>query len=216
MRGGLNVVVADENWLVRLGVASLLSDDEQFGEIVDVGSGAAALAAVHDHDAHVLITDTHLPDGSGIELCRQTCRDSPHTQVLFLTSYSDQPTVVAAMLAGARGYVLKNKDPRQLLADIKTVAWGGSVLDAAVSDLVLGWMRRAAAAGRSADHITESERRILPLIAKGKTNREIAAELYLSEHTVKTYISALLKKLQLARRSEAAAYVARLEHVHTY
>jgi two-component system, NarL family, response regulator DevR len=214
MKGGLKVVLMDENCLVRLGVASLLRDDEQFGQVVDVGTGAAGLVAIRTSETHVAVTDVHLPDMNGTDLCRQIRQEFPHTQVLFLTSCRDESTVIAAMLAGAHGYVLKSTDPMQLLADIKTVAWGGSVLDAAVSDTMMGWMRRAAAAGRCGDQMTDNERRILPRIAQGKTNKEIADELYLSEHTVKTYVSGLLKKLQLTRRAEVAAYVARLEHAH--
>ena len=139
----------------------------------------------------------------------------PDTHVLFLTKVCDEDIVVSALLAGAHGYVLKSSDPAQLLTHIRTVACGGSVLDAAANEIVVDWMRRAALVPHSADRITEHERRILPLIAEGKTNREIAAALYLSEHTIKSYVSALLKKLQLARRAEAAAYVARLEHAQS-
>jgi two-component system response regulator DevR len=211
MRGGLDVVVADEDWLVRLGLISLLSADERFGHVVEVGTAASALAAVHEIDPTLLITDVRLPDGSGIDLCRQVRAQHPETQVLCLTGCCDEDLVIGAMLAGARGYLLKNNDPERLLANVKTVALGGSVFDAPGSDLVLRWMRRAAVSPRCADRINEHERKILSLIAEGKTNREIAAHLYLSEHTVKTYVSGVLKKLQLGRRAEAAAYVARQE-----
>jgi DNA-binding NarL/FixJ family response regulator len=128
----------------------------------------------------------------------------------MLTSFSDEDAVIASILAGASGYVLKQSQPERLIAAVETAAAGGSLLDPAVSDTVLQWMRGAAASiGRPADRLSDQERKILPLIAEGKTNRQIAAELYLSEHTVKTYVSGLLKKLQLARRAEAAAYIAR-------
>ena len=214
MKGGLNVVLADENWLVRLGVTSLLSNDEQFGQIIDVGSGSAVVSALQKHEVHVLITDTDLPDISGIELCRQTRRDYPNPQVLFFEATGS--TDGGDGHAGGRTRLCSQEQRSASVAGRhQDGCLGWPVLDAAVSDIVLDWMRRAATSGRSADRITDNERRILPLIAQGKTNREIAAELYLSEHAVKTYISALLKKLQLARRSEAAAYVARLEHVHS-
>jgi DNA-binding NarL/FixJ family response regulator len=209
----IKVLVVDENWLVRLGLSSLLSEDGQFGQILESDSVAGALAVVQQYAPDVVICDVHLPDGSGIDMCSQIRRANPLTHVMFLTTCCHEDLVISAMLAGASGYILKNNDPERLRADVLTVAAGGSVLDGLVSDIVLQWMRRAAESGRGADRITEHERKILPLIAQGKTNRQIAAELYLSEHTIKTYVSALLKKLQLARRSEAAAYIARQEQL---
>jgi DNA-binding NarL/FixJ family response regulator len=154
--------------------------------------------------------DVRLPDGSGIEACRQIRSKNPATRVLILTTYCDEDVLIQALLAGANGYLLKQTEPDRLIAAVQTVAAGGAVLDAVVTEAFLHWMRTAAATpGRKRDNLSDHERKILPLIAQGMTNRQIAAELYLSEHTIKTYVSGLLKKLQLARRAEAAAYIAR-------
>lgn len=209
---GTSVLVVDDNWLVRLGLTNLLNGDPKFGQVIDADNAASAIAAARQQAPDLVVMDTQLPDKSGIEACRQIRCENPKTRVMFLTNCQDEDVVIAAMLAGATGYLLKNNDPERLLTAVLTVAAGGSVLDAAVSELVFRWMRRAAASpGRGSDRMSEHERKILPLLAQGKTNRQIAAELYLSEHTIKTYVSALLKKLQVGRRVEAAAYIARRE-----
>lgn len=207
----IRVLVVDDNWLVRLGLVNLFDGDARFGQVIDTDTAAGAIAAAQRYTPDVVVADVQLPDGSAVEACRQIREENPGTRVLFLATSCDEDSIIPAMLAGATGFVLKSSDPERLLASVVTVASGGSVLDGAVSDVVLQWMRRAAATSSARDRISEHERRILPLIAQGKTNRQIAAELYLSEHTIKTYVSALLKKLQLGRRSEAAAYIARLE-----
>ena len=209
--GLISLLVVDDHWLVRLGLTNLFSNLRRFALVADASTVADALVAAREHRPDVVIMDVRLPDGSGIEACRQIRSDHPATRVIMLTSFSDEEAVIAAILAGASGYLLKHSEPERLVAAVETAAAGGSLLDPAVSDTVVAWMRGAAASGAGAqgDHLSEQERKILPLIAEGKTNRQIAAELYLSEHTVKTYVSSLLKKLQLARRAEAAAYIAR-------
>ncbi len=207
--GLIRVVVVDDHWLVRLGLTNLFSNLRHFALVAEASTSAGAIAAARTHVPDVVIMDVRLPDGSGIEACRQIRSDNPNTRVIMLTSFSDEDAVIAAILAGASGYLLKQSEPERLIAAVETAAAGGSLLDPAVSDTVLQWMRGAANASHSGDKLSEQERKILPLIAEGKTNRQIAAELYLSEHTVKTYVSSLLKKLQLARRAEAAAYIAR-------
>jgi DNA-binding NarL/FixJ family response regulator len=208
--GLISILIVDDHWLVRLGLTNLFTNLRRFALVADANTAAGAVQAARTHSPDVVIMDVRLPDGSGIEACRQIRSDNPNTRVIMLTSFSDEDAVIAAILAGASGYMLKQSEPERLIAAVETAAAGGSLLDPAVSDTVLHWMRGAAAtAGRSADRLSEQERKILPLIAEGKTNRQIAAQLYLSEHTVKTYVSGLLKKLQLARRAEAAAYIAR-------
>jgi two-component system response regulator DevR len=206
----ISIMVVDDHWLVRLGLTNLFSGLRRFALVAEASTAADAIAAARVHTPDIVIMDVRLPDGSGIEACRQIRSDHPETHVIMLTSFSDEDAVIAAILAGASGYLLKQSEPERLIAAVETAAAGGSLLDPAVSDTVLGWMRGAAATGaRGGDRLSEQERKILPLIAEGKTNRQIARELYLSEHTVKTYVSNLLKKLQLARRAEAAAYIAR-------
>jgi DNA-binding NarL/FixJ family response regulator len=135
----------------------------------------------------------------------------------MLTSFSDEEAVIAALFAGAAGYLIKDTEPAKLIEAIETVARGGSLLDSSSTQALLSWMRRgeASAAPDPLAGLTLQERRILPLIAEGKVNREIAAELSLSEHTVKTYISNVLQKLHMTRRSELAAFVSRLEAPHS-
>jgi two-component system, NarL family, response regulator DevR len=207
--GLIRVVVVDDHWLVRLGLANLLGNLRHFALVGQASTAAGAIEAARTYAPDVVIMDVRLPDDSGIEACRQIRSDNPDTRVIMLTSFSDEEAVIAAILAGASGYLLKQSEPERLIAAVETAAAGGSLLDPAVSDTVVHWMRGAASASHSGDKLSEQERKILPLIAEGKTNRQIAHELYLSEHTIKTYVSSLLKKLQLVRRAEAAAYIAR-------
>lgn len=211
--GLISILVVDDHWLVRLGLTNLFGNLRQFSVIDAVATAADAIVAACTHSPNVVIMDVRLPDASGVEACRQIRSDNPQTRVVMLTSFSDEEAVISAILAGASGYLLKQSDPERLIAAVETAAAGGSLLDPAVSETVLHWMRGAASTAQTGDRLSEQERKILPLIAEGKTNRQIAAALYLSEHTVKTYVSSLLKKLQLARRAEAAAYIARQQQV---
>jgi two-component system, NarL family, response regulator DevR len=209
-RGGISILVVDDDWLVRLGLTNLFAAAPQFGQVHETNTASGAVAAAANTAPDVVIMDVRLPDGSGIEACRQIRSKHPATRVMILTTYCDEEMLIQALLAGANGYLLKQTEPERLIAAVQTVAAGGAVLDAVVTDAFLHWMRSAAAIpGRARDGLSDHERKILPLIAQGKTNRQIAAELYLSEHTIKTYVSGLLKKLQLGRRAEAAAYIAR-------
>jgi two-component system response regulator DevR len=210
MKDGLiRLLVVDDHWLVRLGLTSLFANLRHFGVVAEADTAASAISAAREHKPDVVIMDVRLPDASGVDACRQIRSENPITRVVMLTSFADEDAVVAAILAGASGYLLKQSDPERLITAVETAAAGGSLLDPAVTDTVLRWMRGTASGGDSHSRLSEQERKILPLIAEGKTNREIGAELFLSEHTVKTYVSSLLKKLQLARRAEAAAYIAR-------
>jgi len=211
--GVISILVVDDHWLVRLGLTNLFSNLRQFSLVAAVATAGDAIVAARTHSPNVVIMDVRLPDASGVEACRQIRSEHPGTRVVMLTSFGDEDAVISAILAGASGYLLKESDPARLLAAVETAAAGGSLLDPAVSDTVLHWMRGAASTAQNGDRLSEQERKILPMIAEGKTNRQIAAALYLSEHTVKTYVSSLLKKLQLARRAEAAAYIARQQQV---
>jgi DNA-binding NarL/FixJ family response regulator len=155
--------------------------------------------------------DVRLPDGSGIEACREIRALLPATRVVILTSYPDEEAVLSAIVAGASGYLLKQIRARDLVSAIESVAAGGSLLDPAVTEKVLERVRRIATGTDKDDlaQLTLQERKILALVAEGKTNREIAAEVFLSDKTVKNYVSSILSKLDLQRRAQAAAYVAR-------
>ncbi|MDQ3809333.1 MAG: response regulator transcription factor [Chloroflexota bacterium] len=207
----IRVQVVDDNWLVRLGLTTLFNNLPRFKVVAEANTAAGAVSTAREKKPDVVIMDVRLPDGSGVDACRQIRSGAPTTRVVMLTSFADEDAVVAAILAGASGYLLKQSQPERLIAAVETAAAGGSLLEPAIADTVLRWMRGTANRGDASSRLSDQERRILPLIAEGKTNREIGATLYLSEHTVKTYVSSLLKKLQLARRAEAAAYIARLQ-----
>jgi len=205
------VMLVDDHDIVRDGIRALL---DRAGDVVVCAEAATMRQAVNQADRSlpdVIIMDVRLPDGSGVEACREIRSERPRTRVLMLTSYSDEDAVVASIMAGAAGYLLKQTDPERLVEAAEIVADGGSLLDPAVTQTVLQWMRRLGAQAPSDPLIglSDQERKILPLLAEGKTNREIASQLYLSEHTVKTYVSNILQKLHLSRRAEAAAFIAR-------
>lgn len=159
----------------------------------------------------VVIMDVRLPDGSGVEACREIRQENPDTKVIMLTSYADDEAVFASILAGAAGYLLKQTRGQALAEAIEAVAHGGSLLDPAVTQKVLERVRSLG--GRRPDDslasLSDQEQKILLLIAEGKTNKEIAEEIFLSDKTVKNYVSSILSKLNLRRRAEAAAFIAR-------
>jgi DNA-binding NarL/FixJ family response regulator len=161
----------------------------------------------------VVVMDVRLPDGSGVEACREIRESRPETKVLILTSYADDDAVFASILAGASGYVLKQTRGAAVADAIEAVARGESLLDPGVTQKVMERMRSANARKEAdpLDALNEQEHKILSLIAEGKTNKEIAAEVFLSDKTVKNYVSSILTKLNLRRRSEAAAFIARRE-----
>jgi two-component system, NarL family, response regulator DevR len=208
----VKLMLVDDHRVVRMGLASLLGTQEQFCLVGEAGTVAEAVAEARRCQPDVILMDLRLPDGSGVEACRQIRSDLPNTRVLMLTSYADDEAVVSSIVAGASGYFLKQSDPDGLVEAVATVARGGSLIDPVVTRAVVGWMQRQSpqpAQSSPMEGLSEQERKILPLIAEGKTNREIASQLFLSEHTVKTYVSNILRKLNLTRRSEAAAFIAR-------
>ena len=159
----------------------------------------------------IVIMDVRLPDGSGIEACREIRAERPETRVIMLTSYPDEEAVLSAIIAGASGYLLKQIRGRDLVAAMEAVSRGESLLDPAVTEKVLERVRRVAN-GTAPDELAEltaQERKILMLVAEGKTNKEIASEVFLSDKTVKNYVSSILAKLNLQRRAQAAAFVAK-------
>ncbi|MQB02361.1 MAG: response regulator, partial [Actinobacteria bacterium] len=159
----------------------------------------------------VVVMDVRLPDGTGVEACREIRAELPETRMIMLTSYADEEAVMASILAGASAYLLKQTRGQQLAEAVEAVARGDSLLDPQVTMRVLEQVRSIAngTAGDKQSQLTENENKILKLIAEGKTNKEIAAEVFLSDKTVKNYVSSILSKLNMRRRSEAAAYIAR-------
>ena len=170
---------------------------------------AESVAAARQSQPDVVVMDIRLPDGSGVEACREIRDELPQTRVIMLTSYADEEALYGSIMAGASGYLLKQTRGQTLAEAIERVARGESLLDPAVTDKVLERMRQLAR-GESDELATLSpqERNILAQIAEGKTNKEIAQSVFLSDKTVKNYVSSILSKLNLRRRSEAAAFIA--------
>ena len=209
--GSIKLLLVDDHTIVRLGLTALFGTVARFVVVGQADSAAAAVTEARRCRPDVVVLDVRLPDGSGIEACREIRSEFPATRVIMLTSYADDDAVIASILAGAAGYLLKQVAPERLVEAIETVAQGGSLLDPVATAVVLDRIRRSAAPdGQAAPTgLSEQEETILQLIADGKTNREIAGHLCLSEHTVKTYVSKILQKLQLRRRAKAAAFIAR-------
>jgi DNA-binding NarL/FixJ family response regulator len=172
---------------------------------------AEALVRIPSTKPRVAILDVRLPDGSGIEVCREVRSRYPEIVCLMLTSYADDEALFAAIMAGAAGYVLKQVRGSDLVGDIRRAGAGESLLDPALVGLVMERLRGGAEEDPLLASLTPQERRVLDLIAEGQTNRQIAASLYLAEKTVKNYVSSLLSKLGMERRTQAATYAARLD-----
>ena len=200
----------DDHEVVRQGVRALL---ESSGDIVVVGEAANASEAIARIPAlrpDVAILDVRVPDGNGIEVCRDV-RSRVGTNCLMLTSYSDDEALFEAIMAGAAGYVLKQVRGTELVTAVKRVAAGESLLDPAITERVLNRLRSHSDEDPRLARLTPQERRILHLIADGMTNRQIAREMHLAEKTIKNYVSNLLTKLGMERRTEAAVFATRLE-----
>jgi len=207
----LRLLVVDDHEVVRQGLVSLLDRREGFEVVAQAGSVAESLDAAARFEPDLVIMDVRLPDGSGIEACREIRTMRPQTRVIMLTSYPDEEAVLSAIIAGASGYLLKQVRGRDLVSALEAVGRGESLLDPAVTEKVLERVRRVAT-GTVTDELadlTSQERKILLLVAEGKTNKEIASEVYLSDKTVKNYVSSILTKLNLQRRAQAAAFVAK-------
>jgi DNA-binding NarL/FixJ family response regulator len=207
----LRLLVVDDHEIVRQGLVALLERRAAFSVVAGVGTAAEAITAARTHLPDVVIMDVRLPDGSGIEATREIRAENPAIRVVMLTSYPDEEAVFAAIVAGASGYLLKQVRSRDLIAALEAVGRGESLLDPAVTEQVLERIR-GIARGTYRDELTQltqNEKKILLGVAEGKTNKEIASEVFLSDKTVKNYVSSILAKLNLQRRAQAAAYVAR-------
>ena len=205
----VRIMLVDDHEVVRMGLRTLLERRPGFTVVAEAGGVAEAVAGAHQAQPDVIVMDVRLPDGTGIEACREIRSERPGTKVIMLTSYADDEAVYGSIMAGASGYLLKQTRGQNLAEAIERVAAGESLLDPGVTDKVLARMRQMAA-GETDElaALSPQERRILGLIAEGKTNKEIAEEVFLSDKTVKNYVSSILSKLNLRRRSEAAAFIA--------
>jgi DNA-binding NarL/FixJ family response regulator len=206
----VRVFLLDDHEVVRAGLRSLIEDEDDLEVVGEAASADQALDRIPAARPDVAVLDVRLPDGSGIEVCRDIRSRHPEVACLMLTSFADDEALLAAIMAGAAGYVLKQVGGRDLVDDIRTVGAGGTLLDPAMTRRVLERVRRGPEEDQRLASLTAQERRILDLIAEGRTNRQIAEALYLAEKTVKNYVSNLLSKLGMQRRTEAAVYAARL------
>ena len=205
------LLVVDDHEVVRQGLVALLDRRPNFQVVAEAGTVEEALAQAHLHQPDIVIMDVRLPDGSGVEACREIRADLPDTRVVMLTSFPDDEAVLSAIVAGAAGYLLKQIRARDLVAGLEAVGRGESLLDPAVTERVLARVRQIAS-GEIHDELaglTPQERKILLLVAEGMTNKAIATEIFLSDKTVKNYVSSILAKLNLERRAQAAAFVAK-------
>lgn len=205
------VFLLDDHELVRRGLCDLLSFEDDLTVVGEAATAAEALARVPAAKPDVAILDVRLPDGNGVEVCREIRSAMPEVRCLMLTSYSDDEAMVDALLAGAAGYVLKDIKGANLVEAVRSVARGESLLDAKATERVLNRLRSGEPHDERLESLTGQERRILDLIGEGLTNRQIGDRLHLAEKTVKNYVSSLLAKLGMARRTQAAAYIARLD-----
>ena len=207
----LRLLVVDDHEVVRQGLVALLDRRSGFEVVAQAGTVSEAIAEAARFEPDVVVMDVRLPDGSGIEACREIRAARPETRVVMLTSYPDEDAVLSAIIAGASGYLLKQVRGRDLVAAIEAVGRGASLLDPAVTERILERVRAAAGGGANDElaDLTAQERRILLLVAEGRTNKEIAGEIFLSDKTVKNYVSSILSKLNLQRRTQAAAFVAK-------
>ena len=207
----LRLLVVDDHEVVRQGLVALIDRRDGFQVVAEAGTVVEAIEAARRFQPDIVVMDVRLPDGSGVEACREIRAERPETRVVMLTSYPDEEAVLSAIVAGASGYLLKQIRARDLMTALETVGRGGSLLDPAVTEKVLERIRRIATGGQSDElaALTAQEQRILMLVAEGKTNKEIAGEIFLSDKTVKNYVSSILSKLNLERRAQAAAFVAK-------
>lgn len=207
----LRVLLVDDHEVVRSGIKALLQATD---DIVVTGEASSVREAIDEADRtrpDVVVMDVRLADGSGIEATREIRAKHPKTAVIMLTSFADDEALFASIMAGASGYVLKQVKGGELVRAIRTVGKGESLLDPAVTNAVLERLRKGKhlLKDEKLARLSPQEERILALVADGKTNREIGEELNLAEKTVKNYVSSILSKLEVARRAEAAAYLAR-------
>jgi DNA-binding NarL/FixJ family response regulator len=206
----LGVFLLDDHEVVRTGLRALLEAGEEIKVVGEAATVSDALARIPSIKPDVAILDVRLPDGSGVEVCREVRAADPSIACVMLTSYADDEALIASIMAGAAGYVLKQVGSLDLIDTIRRAGAGESLLDPALTDRVLERLREGPKIDPRLANLTPQERRILDLIADGKTNRQIADDMFLAEKTVKNYVSNLLAKLGMERRTQAATFAARL------
>jgi DNA-binding NarL/FixJ family response regulator len=207
----IRVFLLDDHELVREGIRSLLESDEEIEVVGEASTASEALTRIPLAKPDVAILDVRLEDGSGIDVCRDVRSAMPELVCLMLTSFADDEALYASIMAGAAGYVLKQIRARDLIEDVKKVAGGASLMDARMVARVIDRIANPPVTDARFGSLSPQERRILSLIAEGKTNRQIAEEIFVSEKTVKNYTTTLLSKLKMNNRTEAAIYATKLQ-----
>jgi two-component system response regulator DevR len=210
MTSPTRVFLLDDHEIVRRGLRELLESDPGLEVVGEAGTAAEALSRIPPTRPDVAVLDVRLPDGNGVEVCREVRSRHPEIQCLMLTSFSDDEALFQAIMAGAAGYLLKQIKGTDLVDAVRRVAAGQSLLDPALTARVLERLRTPPETDERLARLTEQERKILELIAEGMTNRQIAERIHLAEKTVKNYVSNLLAKLGMERRTQAAVFAARL------
>lgn len=207
----IRVLLVDDHEVVRTGIKSMLDAEDDITVVGEAGTVEDGVRRVGYDDPDVVIMDVRLPDGSGVEACRDILDRFSDVKVLMLTSFADEEALMSAILAGASGYVLKRVKGSDLVNDIRRVGAGESLLDPEMTEKLFERLRTGPKTDPLLSKLSDQEREIVGRIAEGKTNKQIAADMFLAEKTIKNYVSNLLAKMGMSRRSEAAAYVARLE-----
>ncbi len=211
MTKALRIMLVDDHEVVRQGLRALLEAEDDLEVIAEAGDGSQAIDTARIHEPDVVVMDVRMPDMNGVEACRGIRDMRPETQVIMLTSYSDDEALFNSIMAGAAGFVLKQIRGSDLVDAIRQVGSGQSLLDPSVTKRVLERLRKSKYDDTDPKlaRLSPQEDRILDLVGQGMTNRQIAEQIHLSDKTVKNYVSSILSKLEVHRRSEAAAYVAR-------
>ncbi len=207
----VRVFLVDDHEVVRRGLRDLIEAEDDLEVSGEAGTAGMALAAIAKEPPDVAVLDVRLPDGNGVEICREIRARNPQIACLMLTSFGDDEALFDAIMAGAAGYLLKDVRAAGLLDAIRRVAQGESLLDPAVTGKVLERLRKGDEEDPRLASLSEQERRILEFIAQGLTNRQIAEQMHLAEKTVKNYVSNMLAKLGMQRRTEAAVFYTQVE-----
>ena len=207
----LRISLIDDHEVVRAGLKALIDSQEDMTVVGEAGTVEEGVRRVGFDEPDVVVLDVRLPDGSGVEACRMIRERFPDVKVLMLTSFADEEALMAAILAGASGYVLKRIKTQELVGDIRRVGAGESLLDPEMTDRLFTRLRQGDSDDPLLGKLTGQERTIVEHISAGMTNKQIAEEMFLAEKTVKNYVSNILAKMGMSRRSEAAAYVARIQ-----
>jgi two-component system, NarL family, response regulator DevR len=204
----IRIFILDDHELVRTGLKTLLDAEDDMDVVGQAATAQQGLEEIGTLLPDVAILDVRLPDGSGIEVCREIRSLYPDVSCLMLTSYADDDALFSAIMAGAAGYVLKEIGGSDLIGDIRRVSQGRSLIDANLSKDIFDRLRKSQKTEARLSSLSPQERRVLDLIAQGRSNRQIAEEIFLAEKTVKNYVSSLLAKLGMQRRTEAGVYAA--------